>query len=205
MAIPLIIAGQARAGTTALAHVLATNPDIELYTSGSEAHLLECDELEHDKRCAESAASLRAAIAASGAYLCAAKRPWCEEDPEFFAAHFPDAIYILCRRNAADLVRSRQDCALTWTVQGLGPAELHAEFARRTLLAAQFARRMQAVGAIVIEWDYDAWIAAPRARLAELALRLAVPDEWDTSELWTPGQRTAPVGAPAQFRGGKSK
>ena len=118
MAIPLIIAGQARAGTTALAHVLATNPDIELYTSGSEAHLLECDELEHDKRCAESAASLRAAIAASGAYLCAAKRPWCEEDPEFFAAHFPDAIYILCRRNAADLVRSWQDCALTWTVQG---------------------------------------------------------------------------------------
>ena len=72
-------------------------------------------------------------------------------------------------------------------------------------MAAQFARRMQAVGAIVIEWDYDAWIAAPRARLAELALRLAVPDEWDTSELWTPGQRTAPVGAPAQFRGGKSK
>jgi len=200
MARPLFILGQARAGTTALAHVVSTNPAIELYTSGGQAFLLECWELEKSYLGSDAAAaSLRAAIHASPRQWCAAKRPWAEEAPQFFCKHFADAVYILCSRHAEDVIESWRRSPLIWRVNGMSRSQLVAEYRRRERLANEFARRLRALHAPVLGWRFDSWLPEPAKMLHALAGRLGVPDEWDTSELWQPGERRLAVGSAARF------
>jgi hypothetical protein len=94
---PIIIAGMAHTGTTALAAYLGSARGWRNYVSGPEAYLLECDELLH-----RQAEPLREQLREAPRLQWVLKRPWLEEAWEWCLDEFPDACYLVMTRPFVD-------------------------------------------------------------------------------------------------------
>jgi len=94
----IIVCGMAHSGTTEMARVLGSAPGWSNYVSGTEDHLLECDELLH-----RDAFALRRALGCMDTHGVVVKRPWLEIDWAWCVREFPDAVFLVMLRSFPDL------------------------------------------------------------------------------------------------------
>jgi len=199
MSTPLLVTGLPRSGTTIVAHVLSTHPDIDIYTSGAEARVLECDELRPDRCTVEDLRAVRDdVLAKSAAQYTVLKRPW------LVAENACIALRVECY--GAPIICVNRDAVAT--IDSWIASPLCAELNRRSryelgkLYAQAKARWFRACREKLFPGDvwnvrYEEMLRRCEEVFADIADWLEIADDFDYKAIWKPGERRAPVGAPA--------
>jgi len=178
----IIVLGMARSGTTIFTYVLCRHPQIALFRGGPEAWVLE-------NQCLLNRNAQRIGRVAEmfpGAHYVTLKRPWQEEQGEWFQQHLPRARFIVLIRNRESVIKSWQSTG-RWAIGNrplakTNPDDYYEYFLAHALTLPELVGpdRCQLV-------KYEDLIDRPKFLFQQLAEWLDLPPLFDLSPLTTGG------------------
>ena len=172
----IFVTGMARSGTTIMAHVLLSHPEITAYVSGSENWLLENDlmcssrGIEHREEVLKQIKEIN-----NTGYYALFKRPWIHKHYKELKEYFPDAYYIIMNRNCKDILDS-------WKRFGGGHEKLNEEdYNIHQEYYKNFVKELGKDRCKVVQ--LEKFKESPTGALVSISRMLNIPYAYDISEV----------------------